>query len=171
MYFHSTTFPRVLQQKLPLINPNKTATHVDKTETNRAFCYLHRTFLYLSALVWWESVFVCQRRAAILRKMKEADFQKIPARPYAGRPLTDFALLSLFSGAPKGTETPKVYCFCCGFVSVPFGNCRETVRLPCLLFPAVKVYNGSKNFRRKTTSENSSNLRPLLLRCADGAIH
>ena len=64
--FHSTTFPRVLQQKLPLINPNKTATHVDKTETNRAFCYLHRTFLYLSALVWWESGFVCQRRSAIL---------------------------------------------------------------------------------------------------------
>ena len=66
-----------------------------------------------------------------------------------GRPLTDCALLSLFSGAPKGTEAPKVYRFCCGFVSVPFGNCRETVRLPCLLFPAVKVYAISKKFQEE----------------------
>ena len=51
-------------------------------------------------------------------------------------------------GAPKGTETPKLYRFCCGFVSVSFGNCRETVHLPCLLFPAVKVYDGSKKIRR-----------------------
>lgn len=87
------------------------------------------------------------------------------------RPLTACALLSLFSGCRKVQKYTEKVSLCCGFVSVPFGNCRETVRLPCLLFPAVKVYNGSKNFWRKTTSENSSNLRPLLLRCADGAIH
>ena len=65
-----------------------------------------------------------------------------------GRPLTDFALLSLFWGAPKGTMVPKLSRFRWGFVSVSFGYCRKTVRQPCLLFPAVKVYAISKKFWR-----------------------
>ncbi len=51
-------------------------------------------------------------------------------------------------GAPKGTETPKLHRYCWDYVSVPFGFCRETVKLPCLLIPAVKVYNGGKKFWR-----------------------
>ena len=65
-----------------------------------------------------------------------------------GRPLTDCALLSLFWGAPKGTEAQKLSRFRWGFVSVPFGYRQETVRQPCLLFPAVKVYAISKKFWR-----------------------
>ena len=53
-----------------------------------------------------------------------------------------------FFGAPKGTKVSKVYRFCCRFVLVPLGNYRETVRQPCLFFPAVKVYDGSKKIRR-----------------------
>ena len=71
--FYFTTSPAVFQPTLPWINPNKTATHVDSsahfvtsTETNRTFCYPSGIFLYLSALRWWESGCVCQRRAAIL---------------------------------------------------------------------------------------------------------
>ena len=115
---YSTTFSRVFQQKLPLITPNKTATLLTKTETNRAFCYLYRTFSHLSAWGWWESGLIRQRRAAILIVRKAAPFNKIPARPRGGRPLTDCALLSLFWGAPKGTEAPKLYRFCYGFSAV-----------------------------------------------------
>ena len=45
----------------------QTATLVAETETNSAFCYLYKIFLHLSALGWWESGLVCQRRAAILK--------------------------------------------------------------------------------------------------------
>lgn len=104
---HSTTFSCVFQQKLPWINPNKTATHVTKTETNRAFCYLSGTFSYLSAWVWWESGIVRQRRAAILNEWKEDNFNKIPARPF-GADLWQTSLCSpRFSVAPKGTMVPK----------------------------------------------------------------
>ena len=78
-----------------------------------------------------------------------------------GRPLTDCALLSLFFGAPKGTNVPKSYRFRWGFVSVPFGYRQETVRQLCLLIPAVKVYNGGKKFWRKNQNENSSHLCAL----------
>ena len=78
-----------------------------------------------------------------------------------GRPLTDCALLSLFSGAPKGTIVPKLSRFRWGFVSVSFGYCRDTVQPPRLLIPAVKVYNGGKKFWRKNQNENSSHLCAL----------
>ena len=83
-----------------------------------------------------------------LDNKKQTYPHKIPARPCAGRPLTDCALLSLFWGAPKGTEAPKLSRFRWGFVSIRFGYCRKTVRQPCLLFPAVKVYAISKKFWR-----------------------
>ena len=50
--------------------------------------------------------------------------------------------------APKGTNVPKMYRSRWGFVMVRFGYYRGTVRPPCLLFPAVKVYNGGKKFWR-----------------------
>lgn len=128
--------------------PQQTTTPVDSLAHFSSFRYFYEIFSYLSAWGWWENGLVCQRRAAILRRCRKGSIlQNSCASPW-GRPLTDFALLSLFSGAPKGTEAPKVYRFCCGFVSVSFGNCRETVHLPCLLFPAVKVYAISKKSRR-----------------------
>ena len=42
--FYSTTFPRVLQQKLPLVNPNKTATNVDSLAHFVTFTGPFRTF-------------------------------------------------------------------------------------------------------------------------------
>ena len=58
----------------------ETATPVDSLAT-------HRTFSYLSAWGWWESGFVCQRRAAILRECKGTSFNKIPVRPRGGADL------------------------------------------------------------------------------------
>ena len=40
---------------------------------------------------------------------------------------------------------PLLLRFFCGRL----GNRMGTVHPPCLLFPAVKVYDGNKNFRRK----------------------
>ena len=78
---------------------------------------------------------------------KRKDNNKIPARPCAGRPLTDCALLSLFWVRRRVRECRN----CISFVAVflrSVGKLSGNLCAPCLLFPAVKVYNGSKNFRR-----------------------
>lgn len=67
--------------KSAVIKTQQTETLVEKTATNRAFCYPNGTFLYLSALRWWESGFVGQRRQEILKERQSADFYKISSRP------------------------------------------------------------------------------------------
>lgn len=72
-------------------------------------------------------------------------FLRVPCRQTFDR----LRLALPFLGVPKGTNVPKVYRSRWGFVSVQFGYRQETVKLPCLLFPAVKVYDENKNYRRK----------------------
>ena len=121
--------------------PQQTATPVDSLAT-------HLSFSYLSAWVWWESGLVCQRRAAILEARKRAAENKIPVRPFWGRPLTDCALALPFRLRRKVQKctgnVPLLLRFICG----RFGNRMCIVHPPCLLFPAVKVYNVSKKSRR-----------------------
>ena len=67
--------------KSAVIKTQQTETLVEKTATNRAICYPNETFLYLSALRWWESIAPCQRRQEILKERQSADFYKISSRP------------------------------------------------------------------------------------------
>ena len=64
-----------------VIKTQQAETLVERTATNRAFCYPNGTFLYLSAFGWWKSGFVCQRRQEILKERQSADFHKISSRP------------------------------------------------------------------------------------------
>lgn len=78
------------------------------------------------------------------RMLTSTKFLRVPV----GQTFDRLRLALPVLGAPKGTETPKLHRYCWDYVSVPFGFCRETVKLPCLLIPAVKVYNGGKKFWR-----------------------
>ena len=84
--------------------PQQTTTPVDSLAHFSSFRYFYEIFSYLSAWGWWENGLVCQRRAAILEAKKGTDKKQNSCASLWGRPLTDCALLSLFSGAPKGTE-------------------------------------------------------------------
>lgn len=64
-----------------VIKTQQTGTLVEKTATNRVFCYPNGTFKYLSALRRWESIAPCQRRKEILKERQSADFYKISSRP------------------------------------------------------------------------------------------
>ena len=66
----------------------------------------------------------------------------------AGRPLTDCALLSLFFGCAERYGSTKIVPLLLRFFCGRLGNRMGTVRPPCLLIPAVKVYAISKKFWR-----------------------
>ena len=91
-----------------------------------------------------EQLCLSKARSNFEGEVKYLLLQNSCASPW-GRPLTDFALLSLFSGAPKGTKVPKMSCFCYGRL----GKCTGIVRPQCLLFPAVMVYAISKKFQEE----------------------
>ena len=92
--------------------------NLNKTEANRAFCYLCGTFSYLSACGWWESVFVCQRRAAILRGKKKDFILQNSCVSLCGQTFDSLRLALPVLGAPKGTRVPELYLFYCGFPTV-----------------------------------------------------
>ena len=71
-----------------------------------------------------------------MNEWKDAPFNKIPARPRGGRPLTDRALLSPFFGCAErydGAEiVPLLLGFCIGTVWVSAGNSTAPVPvIPC----------------------------------------
>ena len=71
-----------------------------------------------------------------MRECKGASFNKIPARPRRGRPLTDRALALPFFGCAErydGTEiVPLPLGFCIGTVWVLSGNSKTPVPvIPC----------------------------------------
>lgn len=115
-----------------------TNTAVNKPQQNRNSCCRNRNkqrillplqdiFIPFGFDMVGEWLGLSKARSNFKGEEKKAILYKIPARPCAGRPLTALALLSLFSGAPKGTKVSKVYRFCYSFVLVPLGNYRETV--------------------------------------------
>ena len=133
--------------KAAVNKPQQNRNSAHQNQNKPRISLLFWTFLYLSALVGWESGLVSQRRAAIFGQGKEQTKTKFLRVP-VGQTFDRLRPCSPVSVAPKGTEAPKLYRFRWGFVSVSFGYCRKTVRQPCLLFPAVKVYAISKKFWR-----------------------
>ena len=123
--FYSTTSPLCLQSMLPLVKHKKQQLLLTIQQ-------LKVTFSYLSAFGCWESGFVCQRRAVILRECKGTSFNKISARPRGSRPLTDCALLSRFGCAERYAFVRKRY--------PPLGFSMDFLRLALLLFRKEKCY-------------------------------
>lgn len=73
-----------------------------------------------------------------------AKFLPVPCGQTFDSPLP----LSRFLGSERHKGNTETVPLRWGFPALPFGFCMETLTVRCLVFPAVKVYHGSKKVWR-----------------------
>lgn len=91
---------------------------------------------HLSAFGVWESFRAVSKARRNFEYQKEYAFEKIPARPYAGRPLTHRSRSPFFC-PPKGTaaeNSMEIVYIRWDFLTDIAGVCSETRSLPFLFF-------------------------------------
>ena len=91
------------------------------------------------------------------RMLPSTKFPRVPMGQTFDRP----RLALPFLGCAERYGSAEIVPLLLRFFFGRLGNRMGTVHPPCLLFPAVKVYNGGKKFWRKNQNENSSHLCAL----------